>query len=242
MGTPRTRLRLVLLQVREDGLPLRQEQGCFIERCRVARRQFRFINLVDEPEVLWRDVADAHAVIIGGAGAYSVTENHPFTEPLRQVLLELIHRDRPVFGSCWGHQFMAVAGGGTVIEDPDRTEIGTLPIRLTRKGRADPLFDGLPDGFHVQFGHKDRVSSLGPGWVDLAVSDLCPNQAIRLAGKPVYGTQFHSEMNEERLRERLDVYVDSYVPDRESFLEIIRRLRPTLEADAIMRRFLELYA
>lgn len=242
MPTPRTQLKLVLIQIREDGVPLRQEQGCFIERCRVARSQFRFINLVDEPEIRWRHVDDAHAVIIGGAGAYSVTQDHPFTQPLRQLLLELIERDRPVFGSCWGHQFMAAATGGTVIEDPDRTEIGSIPIRLTPTGRVDPIFEGSPDGFYVQLGHKDRVASLGPGWVELAASDLCMNQAIRRADKPVYGTQFHSEMNEDRLRERLDVYVDSYVPDREEFLGIIRRLRPSLEADGILRRFLELYA
>lgn len=242
MATPRTRLKLALIQVREGGVPLRQEQSCFIERCRVARRQFSFFNVVDAPEIRWHHVENAHAVIIGGAGAYSVTEEQPFTEPLKQVLLELIHRDRPVFGSCWGHQFMASATGGTVIEDSQRTEIGTIPIRLTSEGQADPLFEGFPQRFHVQLGHKDWVSALGPGWIDLAVSDLCSNQAIRLDGKPVYGTQFHSEMNEDRLRERLDVYVDSYVPDREEYLGIISRLRPSIEADAIMRRFLELYA
>ena len=137
---------------------------------------------------------------------------------------------------------MAAATGGSVIEDNARTEIGTIPIRLTPKGRSDQLFEGFPERFFVQLGHKDRVSALGPGWIDLAASDLCHNQAIRLADKPVYGTQFHSEMNEDRLRERLDIYVDSYVPDREEYLGIIRRLRPSIEADAIMRRFLELYA
>ena len=242
MVTPRTRLRIVLLQVREDRVPLRQEQGCFIERCRVARQQMSFFNLVDDPVIRWSDVENAHAVIIGGAGAYSVTEDHVFTPALTDVVLELIDRDRPVFGSCWGHQFLAAVTGGSVIEDADRSEIGSTPIQLTAAGRADPLFEGFPERFHVQLGHKDRVAELGPGWVDLAVSELCPNQAIRLSGKPVYGTQFHSEMNEDRLRERLEVYVDSYVPDREEFLEIIRRLRPSVEADGIMRRFLEIYA
>jgi len=242
MATPRTRLRLVLLQVRNDRVPLRQEQSCFIERCGVSRSQIDFINLVERPEIRWRDVETAHAVIIGGAGAYSVTEDHPFSDPLKEVVFELIERDRPVFGSCWGHQFLASVTGGTVIADEEGTEIGSIPIQLTSSGRSDPLFDGLPDRFYVQLGHKDWVSELGPGWVNLAVSDLCRNQAIRLIGKPVYGTQFHSEMNENRLRERLEVYVDSYVPDQEQYEEIIRRLRPSLEADGLMRRFLELYA
>ena len=125
MATPRTRLRLALLQLRKDGVPLRQEQSCFLERCRVARHQVTFINLADQPQVRWHHVDGAHAVLIGGAGDYSVTEEHPFTEPLRQLTLRLIEEGRPVFGSCWGHQFLAQISGGEVVEDPARTEIGS---------------------------------------------------------------------------------------------------------------------
>lgn len=242
MPTPRTRLRLVLLQVRSEIISLKQEQSCFIERCRVARRQFHFHNLVDEPNLRWRDVEDAHAVIIGGAGAFSVTKEHPFTAPLREVVQRLIDDDRPVFGACWGHQFLADLGGGTVIEDKDRSEVGTFPVTLTSDGRADPLFEEFPDRFHVQLGHNDRVSELGHGWLDLAYSDLCPAQAIRLAGKPVYGTQFHSEMDEERLRERILVFLKDYVADEEAHREILWRLRPSIEADRLLQLFLERYA
>jgi len=242
MPTLRTRLRLVLLQVRSEVISLRQEQSCFIERCRVARRQFRFINVVDEPELHWRDVEDAHAVIIGGAGAFSVTKEHPFTAPLRDVVKQLIDADRPVFGACWGHQFLADLGGGTVIEDKERSEVGTFPIELTPDGRVDPLFEDFPDRFHVQLGHNDRVSELGAGWLDLARSQICPAQAIRLKDKPVYGTQFHSEMDEERLRERLLVFLQDYVGGENEYQEILRRLRPSIEADRLLQLFLELYA
>jgi len=242
MPTPRTSLRLVLLQVRNDLVPLKQEQSCVIERCRVARRQIDFINLVDEPQIRWRHVEHAHAVIIGGAGAYSVTREHPFTAPLKEVVQRLIDEERPVFGSCWGHQFLADMGGGSVIEDRERSEVGSYPIELTDEGRRDPLFAEFPDRFHVQLGHNDRVSELGEGWIELARSEICPFQAIRLAGKPVYGTQFHSEMTEERLRERLLVYLDDYVADEEAYKEILRKLRPSIEADRLFELFLELCA
>jgi len=242
MPTPRTKLRLVLLQVRNDLVPLKQEQSCIIERCRVARRQIDFINLVDEPQIRWRLVENAHAVIIGGAGAFSVTREHPFTAPLKEVVQRLIDEDRPLFGSCWGHQFLADMGGGTVIEDRDCSEVGSYPIELTSEGRSDPLFAELPDSFYVQLGHNDRVSELGEGWIELARSQICPFQAIRLAGKPVYGTQFHSEMNEERLHERILVYLDDYVADGEAHEKILRGLRPSVEADRLLGLFLELYA
>ena len=242
MGTPRTRLRLVLLQVRNELVSLKQEQSCFIERCRVARRQFRFINLPDAPQVQWSDVKDAHAVLIGGAGAYSVTREHPFTAPLREVIQRLIDDERPVFGACWGHQFLADLGGGCVTEDRERSEVGTFPIELTEAGEADPLFTEFPKTFHVQLGHNDRVSRLGPGWLDLAHSELCPAQAIRLAGKPVYGTQFHSEMDEERLRERIQIFLRDYVADEEEHRKILWSLRPSIEADRLLELFLARYA
>ncbi len=242
MSTPRTRLRLVLLQVRNDLVSLRQEQSCFIERCRVARHQFRFINLVDHAHLRWRDVENAHAVLIGGAGAFSVTVDHPFSEPLREVTRKLIGDGRPVFGSCWGHQFLADLGGGRVIEDRDRAEVGTFSVELTDAGTADPLFAGFPRRFHVQLGHNDRVESLGPGWLELACSERCPFQIIRLADSPVYGTQFHSEMDQERLRERIEVFLRSYVADDAAHREILWRLRPSLDADRILQDFLELYA
>ena len=242
MGTPRTRLRLVLLQIRDDRVSLLQEQSCFIERCRVARHQFDFINLVDSPQLRWRHVADAHAVLIGGAGSYSVTNDHAFTDPLTDVVEQLMVEGRPVFGSCWGHQFLAQTFGGRVVEDEERAEVGTFPIRLTTAGEVDPLFDGFPNRFPVQLGHNDRVAELGPQWQELAASDRCRFQVIRYRNRPIYGTQFHSELDELRLRERLDMYRQSYAADEATYDRIIKTLRPTVIADGIMARFLDVYA
>lgn len=243
MATPRTRLRLVLFQIRENPIPMRQEQSCFIERCQVARDQFTFINIVDTPDVGWKDVEDAHAVFIGGAGAFSVKEDHRFTDALGDLVHEIIDRERPLFGACWGHQFIVKMTGGTVIEDPEQEEIGTFSVTLTTDGAQDPLFGEVPSPFWAQLGHKDSAIELGPGWRELAFTQRSRNQAIRLDGKPVYGTQFHSELNEERLRERLLVYLDDYVGgDHDEFEKIIRGLRPSIDADRMMARFLELYA
>ncbi len=242
MATPRTHLRLVLLQIRSHRTSLLQEQSCFIERCQVARRQFTFINVVDRPIVSWPDVEHAHAILIGGAGAYSVTEDHPFTEPLTELVHEIIDHGRPMFGACWGHQFLVKATGGAVVEDPDQSEIGTFRIALTPAGERDPLFAETPSPFWAQLGHKDSAHLLGPGWTELATSERSRHQAIRLDGAPVYGTQFHSELNEERLRERLLVYLNDYVEDEAEYDRIVRSLRPSIDADRLLARFLELYA
>jgi len=241
MTRSRTNIRLVLLQVRSHLVSLRQERDWFRERCRVPVENFRVINLVDRPRLTWSDVADAHAVMIGGAGAFSAHEDHPFTGPLEEVVRRLLEADRPLFGSCWGHQFMARMLGGEVAPDPERSEVGTYDISLTPDGRTDPLFAGFPETFSAQLGHNDRIVAVPDSMVELARSELCPYQAIRVVGKPAYGTQFHSEMTHVQLRERLEVYRDEYMPDPEEFERLSGRLRPSPDADRLLDRFLDLF-
>ncbi|MCP4895728.1 MAG: type 1 glutamine amidotransferase [bacterium] len=241
MTTPRDKLRLVLLQVRNHQSSLMQERECFIERAGISAHQLRCINIVQEPQVRFSEIEDAHAVLIGGAGDYSVTETHPFTEPLSDLAHRLVDADRPLFAACWGHQFLAAHFGGEVVRDVDRAEIGTYDVSLTELGSTDPLLEPLPTAFPAQLGHQDRVERLGSDWDELAFSDLCANQMIRLRDKPVYGTQFHSEMDEARLRERIKVYLQNYMPDPDEYNAMCSRLRPSLDADQLINRFLELY-
>ena len=91
-------------------------------------------------------------------------------------------------------------------------------------------------------GRHDYVSVLPEGAVELAFSERSRNQAFRLEGKPIYGTQFHTELSVDRLLERLAVYQSIYVPDDGEFGDLQERCRPTPEADQILSRFLDLYA
>jgi len=232
---------IVLLQVRSHPVPLHQEREWFRERCGVDPRHFRAINLVDHPELEWSHVADADAVMIGGAGAHSAHENHPFTRPLWMVVHRLLDEGRPLFGSCWGHQFLARVLGGTVIHDPPSSEVGTFSITLTAEGLRDPLFEGFPATFDAQLGHNDRIGTLPETMVELARSERCPYQAVRVEGRPAYGTQFHPEMTSDQLKERLEIYRDEYVAGPGEFERLTRRLRPSPHADRLLRRFLDLY-
>ena len=49
-------------------------------------------------------------------------------------------------------------------------------------------------------------------------------------------------MDEERLRERILVFLKDYVPDEATHRKILWRLRPSIEADRLIQTFLELYA
>lgn len=241
-GRRRRRLRMVLVQVRDLPQAAEQELGCFLARCRLERRQVRAVNLVAEPEIRWSQVADADVVMIGGAGAHTVTQEYPFTAPLMEVLARLLEEERPFFGSCWGHQLMAQSLGGTVVTDLESKEVGSFDVSLTEAGRRDPLLAGFPDRFTVQLGHKDRVGVPPPGIEVLALTARCRHQLIRVRGKPAYGSQFHSEMSDDDMRARLRMYQRIYLDgDSGEVAAFERSLRPSPVADRLLDRFLEIY-
>ena len=82
--------------------------------------------------------------MIGGAGAYSVTDTFAWTESLIALCQLCAERRLPLFGSCWGHQFYRARVRRHRRPRSARAEMGTREIELTDAGRADPLFGELP--------------------------------------------------------------------------------------------------
>lgn len=232
--------RVLLLQIRDDSRAELQERDCFVESSGLPADCFDFRNVVQEPEFSAQETLDYDVLLIGGAGRHSVTERYPFTDRLREIVVRWAESGRPCFGSCFGHQFVAWALGGRVITDLDRREVGTHEVELTPSGRADPLFAGVPLRFDAQFGHNDRVVELPPGAVELARTALCPHQAFRLENLPVWGCQFHVELDLGRLQERARWYRDGYLDDPEELAAFERSLRPSPWASQLLARFFTL--
>ncbi|MDX1421323.1 MAG: type 1 glutamine amidotransferase [Rubricoccaceae bacterium] len=235
------RVRLIQIRVRPDILD--EEQASFAARTRLRRPQILSSNAVRDP--LTEDLLDdVDAVLIGGAGAYSVTHTYSWTDDLIQLCQGCAERRLPLFGSCWGHQFIARAFGGVVVNDPTRVEMGTLPATLTAAGRQDPLFAPFPKTFYAQMGHHDRVATLPEHAVELATSEVAPHQAFRLGDLPIYGTQFHSELDRAAEEGRLRAYREHYpeMADDDVFQDTIDALRETPDVDNLLYHFVKLYA
>lgn len=235
-------LNILLIQARTDPAILAQEMQCFVERCQVAPHQIVGVNVCMEP--LPDNPFDTYdAIFIGGAGEFSAKNDYNWMPALLALVQEADQRAFPLLGSCWGHQIIARALGGTVIYDKDLTEMGCHWIELNQQGQEDELFKNFPTRFKANMGHHDRVTQLPSEAINLAFSDTQSNQAFRIAGKPIYGTQFHSELDAAREKERLYAYRDHYteVETEEAFQEIIAGLAETTEVDELLYKFLVSY-
>lgn len=96
----------------------------------------------------------------------------------------------PVLGICAGHQFMASHLGGKA--GPSSVpEFGKTMISVDDE---DDIFKGLPGEFVAWESHNDEVTELPPGFISLAHSDNCAIQAMKHRERPLYGLQFHPEV------------------------------------------------
>jgi membrane dipeptidase len=112
----------------------------------------------------------------------------------------------PVLGICGGHQFLAMAYGGTVapIECPPEHDgyegcVGEAGYReVALHDRADPILLHLPHRATLYESHYEEVKEVPAGFVVLGSTSTSTRQIIRLEERPVYGVQFHPEVFETK--------------------------------------------
>jgi len=130
------------------------------------------------------------------------------------LLDEVVARDFPFLGACYGVGTLGVHQGGVV----DRTyaePISAVQVRLSDAGRTDPVLAGMPGEFTAFVGHKEACRVLPPTAVLLASSPACPVQMFRVKNN-VYATQFHPELDVDGLITRVHVYQHAgYFPPEE---------------------------
>ena len=97
----------------------------------------------------------------------------------------------PVLGICVGAQFIALHFGGQV--GPGTVpEYGKNTITISEH---NDLFKGIPDTLTVWENHNDEVKVLPDDFIISATSDTCRIQAFHHRKKPIWGVQFHPEVD-----------------------------------------------
>ena len=193
------------------------------------------------------ELDDYAGVFIGGGPFDSSDPEESKSADQRRVeaaigplLDEIVARDFPFLGACYGIGTLGVHQGGTI----DRTyaePIGAVPVSLTAAGLSDPILAGMPEVFDAFVGHKEACRVLPPTAVLLAGSPACPVQMFRIKMN-LYATQFHPELDVAGIITRVRIYRESgYFPPSE-LEQLIGRLSaaivtapPTILANFVAR-------
>ena len=178
------------------------------------------------------------ALAITGSGAM-VTDGEPWVEACAQWLRQLIARDTPVLGICFGHQLLAHALGGTVGDNPAGVEVGTVALTLNHSGLADPLLGALPTHCAAQASHRQSVLTLPPEARLLAASAMDPHHAFAY-GQRAWGLQFHPEFDHRIIAAFIENYRPALESEGREVAKLLAQRRPTAHSAGVLRRFLRL--
>ncbi|HVI60666.1 MAG TPA: glutamine amidotransferase [Candidatus Saccharimonadales bacterium] len=236
----------LILQLRPEDEASDDELAAFMKFGGLKPSEVRRIRMEQQP-MPDIDLADYAGVIIGG-GPSNVSDDEAAKSPaqrrfeseLRSLLTEVIERDFPLLGACYGLGILAIHLGGTVSKEKYSEEVGAITIKLTADAQNDPLTTGLPPSFRAFAGHKEACQDLPPGAALLAGSETCPIQMIRVK-KNIYATQFHTELDQAGLALRINIYKDAgYFPpqDADKLIEAARAETVTVP-EIMLRRFVE---
>jgi GMP synthase (glutamine-hydrolysing) len=193
---------------------------------------------------------DAYSGVIVGGGPFNSSDD-PHTksavqrrveEDLRRLLDEIVARDFPFFGACYGVGTLGVHQGGII----DRTfaePVSCVSIELTGEGRRDPVLRGVPDCFAAFVGHKEACRVLPPSAVLLARSGDCPVQMFRVK-QNLYASQFHPELDVAGILTRVRVYQHAGYFAPHEMAELVVRLEAAVvsEPGRILTNFVARYA
>ena len=211
----------------------------YMSEKRIDHEVFHAYIEIDGP---FPETREYDAFIIGPTpiSANSIYQ-HEFLRKEWDFLGEAIVSGKPCLGICCGGQMLAMRLGARVRRSPEK-EVGGYDVRLTEKGKRDPLFTGFTQEFPVFQWHSDMFEVSGGGRL-LVEGDMCPNQAF--GWRNVRGIIFHLEIDRREAARWADAYpeeMEAVGKTKEQVLEECRAREPEMRrlANRLMENFLDL--
>ncbi|WP_203935714.1 glutamine amidotransferase, partial [Planosporangium mesophilum] len=210
----------LLLSSRAEDAAADDEYAAFLRVTGLSAEQLRRIRMEAAP--LPRLNLDDYSGVLVGGGPFNSSDPEAAKSAVQRrvecelgsLLDEIVARDFPFFGACYGVGTLGVHQGGII----DRTyaePVSSVRVTLTAAGLVDPVLAGMPEEFDAFVGHKEACRLLPPGAVLLASSPRCPVQMFRVK-QNLYATQFHPELDVSGIVTRIQVYQHAgYFPPAE---------------------------
>ncbi|MXX90947.1 MAG: glutamine amidotransferase [Boseongicola sp. SB0677_bin_26] len=239
----------LILQLRPEDEASDGEFRAFIGKGRLNEAEVCRHRMEAGPLPQGFSLDDYSAVIVGG-GPGCVSDDPVARDPvearaeaeLLALMPEILARDMPFLGCCYGIGLLAHHLGARVSKERYSEVVSAVPCELTEAGRKDPLLAGLPPRFNALVGHKEAVQELPDGAVHLMFSEACPFQMIR-AGENVYATQFHPEADGKVFADRIRIYREFgyFPPEEAAALAAACMAADVTEPERILERFVARY-
>ncbi|HEY5695469.1 MAG TPA: glutamine amidotransferase [Candidatus Saccharimonadales bacterium] len=237
----------LLLQTRPEDETSNDEYDGFLRASGLSSHQLERIRVEAAP-LPKLDLTMYSGIILGG-GPFDISKPHDMKSDvqkrveadLTKLLDELIDKDFPFFGACYGIGTLGNHQGG-VISDKYAETVMAAHLTLTKEGKTDPLCAGLPDTFRAIVGHKESCEVLPKHAIHLVSSPDCPIQMFRIKNN-LYATQFHPELDMKGLRVRVGVYKHAGYFAPEDADDIIRMAEAVdlSHAPTVLRNFVQKY-
>lgn len=141
---------------------------------------------------LWAKERDVAAILPAGS-LNSPLDDEPWIRRLEEFLRDALAAEIPMLGICFGHEVIASAFGGK-LENRGEYTVATRHVRILAD---DPLFAGFNGETTQVVAHSVHVTEPPPGFITIGSTPDCNAQAFRHERLPVYGVQFHPEMDPE---------------------------------------------
>lgn len=210
----------LILQLRPEDALSDNEFEAFLKYGELESKDVHRIRM--EKEGLPYLELDNYSGVIVGGGPSEISNSKKskiqlrFEEPLFKLIREIVKRDFPFFGACYGIGALSYAMGGEVSKEKYSESAKATTIILSKDAKDDHLLKNVPEKFRAFGGHKESCQEVPKGAVLLASSEVCPIHMIRF-GKNVYATQFHPELDAEGLGLRILAYKNlGYFPAHEA--------------------------
>jgi len=238
----------LLLGIRAEDVAADEEYAAMLRCTGLGEGELRRIRMEQRP-MGSLDLDEWSGIILGG-GPFQVSdpdEKKSATQlrveaELADLLDDVVERDHPFLGSCYGIGTLG-SHEGAVVDRTYAEPIGGTHITLTSAGSRDPLFSVARSTFGAYVGHKEAITKLPAHAVALASSPACPVQAFRI-GTKVYATQFHPELDLEGLKTRVRVYkyAGYFEPDQADAVVAAAEASGITDTPNFLGRFVTLFA
>ncbi|MBP5542236.1 MAG: glutamine-hydrolyzing GMP synthase [Bacteroidales bacterium] len=98
----------------------------------------------------------------------------------------------PLLAVCYGAQYLAKWGGGSVQQSNTR-EYGRANLQMV--DNSTPLMKGIPVGSQVWMSHGDTIERLPEGYRCICSTDSVRYAGYQIEGEQTYAIQFHPEVH-----------------------------------------------